>query len=968
MLAGVLEDLRYASSPGLVTSDRVPSGAAAARLWRDLNRKIGPEALFFSGQVPLMAFVDLRNRDLEDVQSTLWNVGKVPLLLAAGKKRTSIYAADLRRPSGSSAVLVAESKASSGLREFARDELESGRALAHVASQRLSGDKVDRALLRNLSYLRSSVGKDRTRTAAMDALVGGALLVRYLHDRRVLDPRHLQELTGFPDLFDVLEHGPDTAAGMFALLAERFNGDVFGALPISVRGLTQQDTSRVAALLRGDDLASGQTSLFPYDFSVIPTDLLSGVYEQLLAQDRRDQAAHYTPPWLAEVVLDEVLPWDGAGTPTVCDPACGSGTFLVSAFRRLAHRVRRDEGNLTFERARSLLVECVHGKDLNPVAASTTVFGLYLALLEELDNRTVWTSTVLPSLAGTNVITGDAFEGERLGGLDRYDLVVGNPPWMSRLTPAARTWVNRAQSPVADQQLAEAFLWRAASVLAEGGRLSLLLPAKPVLHNPGPRAIQFRRHLFSDLRVETIVDLSRLRLHGLFPHAAGAAALVVAQLKTPQPGSHRESGDGGNEGPGNRGDNDTAETSLAEDSRLLYVAVPPHPAHKVIEGLVLADSDVRRVPPDRDPAAPGLWQTRLLGGEQDEDIVARLRSLPTLGELVEDRGWISGRGYQRAGGGSLDPAGLQDLPVVDASRVSPFTLDPAVAGPLPPLHRTRSRNHYRAPLLLVRRSVTRGRLVAAFSDEDVLYPDTVIGFAAPEQDAPLLRVLEAVLNSSFAVWWHLMTGSTLAVERGTVDKVAHEGLPWPADGDELDATALAEVVAVARHRTRRSSDWQTHLDAAVFDIYGLNQFDRLVIKQALGRMTDPSLDYSRPGEVIAEQYRTVIRDILSGPLESVHHDVYLAFGTSPYGVLSVVLEPGLTEGPPAVGPILQAATALEEASPGRSGSAGLLIRKTTVLLEGNSVHVVKPAEGRLWSANEALKDARTVVSALMTAT
>jgi len=94
----------------------------------------------------------------------------------------------------------------------------------------------------------------------------------------------------------------------------------------------------VADLLRGT--RNGQLNLWPYyDFSVIPAELLSNIYEEFLAEHRRDSASFYTPGYLADLVLDEIFPEESGDRPAaVLDPACGSGMFLARAYLDRAAR------------------------------------------------------------------------------------------------------------------------------------------------------------------------------------------------------------------------------------------------------------------------------------------------------------------------------------------------------------------------------------------------------------------------------------------------------------------------------------------------------------------------------------------------------------------------------------------------------------------------------------------------------
>ena len=107
-------------------------------------------------------------------------------------------------------------------------------------------------------------------------------------------------------------------------------------------------------------------------------DVLKTLYHQLFPRSvRHDLGEYYTPDWLAELLLDE-LGYTGDPDKKILDPACGSGTFLIAAVRRIRHWF--DENRFTCGYGNRELIkkilENVIGFDLNPLAvmASRTNF------------------------------------------------------------------------------------------------------------------------------------------------------------------------------------------------------------------------------------------------------------------------------------------------------------------------------------------------------------------------------------------------------------------------------------------------------------------------------------------------------------------------------------------------------------------------------------------------------------------
>ena len=73
-----------------------------------------------------------------------------------------------------------------------------------------------------------------------------------------------------------------------------------------------------------------------FDWNKLDEDLLKMLYQELVdPADRSGLGEFYTPDWLAEMILDDI----GYKSGSLLDPACGSGTFLFCAVRRL-----RDNG------------------------------------------------------------------------------------------------------------------------------------------------------------------------------------------------------------------------------------------------------------------------------------------------------------------------------------------------------------------------------------------------------------------------------------------------------------------------------------------------------------------------------------------------------------------------------------------------------------------------------------------------
>lgn len=183
--------------------------------------------------------------------------------------------------------------------------------------------------------------------------------------------------------------------------------------------------------------------LRPVDYRNLGPEELGSVYESLLelhpainpgatdpadafrlgsgaGNERKTTGSYYTPSSLIAKLLDSALDPvldEAVARPeresallglSVVDPACGSGHFLIAAARRIARRlasVRTEEPEPSPEALRSALRDvighCVHGVDLNPMAAELCKVGLWMEALEPgkplsfLDHRIVVGNSLL---------------------------------------------------------------------------------------------------------------------------------------------------------------------------------------------------------------------------------------------------------------------------------------------------------------------------------------------------------------------------------------------------------------------------------------------------------------------------------------------------------------------------------------------------------------------------------------------
>jgi methylase of polypeptide subunit release factors len=129
--------------------------------------------------------------------------------------------------------------------------------------------------------------------------------------------------------------------------------------------------------------------LLKYDLTQIDEDFFKEIYENIVERGQRHRIGeYYTPEWLAELILREVLElwWSKSGEPPrIIDPACGSGTFLVNAIRIMKEQLKsrgwRPEDILSY------MLTSIVGVDINPLAVTIAKANYLFALGELLSHR-----------------------------------------------------------------------------------------------------------------------------------------------------------------------------------------------------------------------------------------------------------------------------------------------------------------------------------------------------------------------------------------------------------------------------------------------------------------------------------------------------------------------------------------------------------------------------------------------------
>jgi hypothetical protein len=194
--------------------------------------------------------------------------------------------------------------------------------------------------------------------------------------------------------------------------------------------------------------------------TTLSTRFLGDLYQDLSKHAKDTYALLQTPVFVEEFILDRTLepalkerPLEGF---KLIDPTCGSGHFLLGAFDRLLNRWHKHAPGLELQARVQAALDAIHGVDLNPFAVAIARFRLTVAALRasglpSLEAAPAFTfhlavgdslihgpdPDVLPGMGDRTAYMSFTYateDGPLLVNLleeGRYDVVVGNPPYIT---------------------------------------------------------------------------------------------------------------------------------------------------------------------------------------------------------------------------------------------------------------------------------------------------------------------------------------------------------------------------------------------------------------------------------------------------------------------------------------------------------------------------------------------------------
>lgn len=296
-----------------------------------------------------------------------------------------------------------------------------------------------------------------------------------------------------------------------------------------------------------------------YNFHDVDQDIIGHLYAHYATEEHRHHTGmYYTPPEVVDYILDRVgFRGKEVATATLLDPACGSGTFLVRAARRVLEAFRGEGGEIPEENlafALKAVAESLVGLDVNPFACYLAEINLLIQVMDLLEGikrlgqdvgldrfRVYNTDTLVARFPSAAFLDGDLWPEEKVKLTpEAFDFVVGNPPYVRADAPGMKEYRDAVKNQLPLREGVEGVLQKkwdlyvpfvalALEWAKPGGKVGLLVSAS-IESAPFAEAIRNR------LLQHTLLEVAHLNGKALFPDAVVDNTILVVQKASPPEG------------------------------------------------------------------------------------------------------------------------------------------------------------------------------------------------------------------------------------------------------------------------------------------------------------------------------------------------------------------------------------------------------------------------------------------------
>ncbi|MGB0982406.1 MAG: HsdM family class I SAM-dependent methyltransferase [Saprospiraceae bacterium] len=652
-------------------------------------------------------------------------------------------------------------------------------------------------LLNHLIIARKELHKEakteNLSNAIIDKLLIISILVKFLEEIKDDNGRHTlkaiyRKLNIESEQFaEVIKNGK--IFEVLGELAKEFNGKIFDQFSDDEKQSIQKANlkSLIQFLEANIEISTQQFFLWEqYNFKYLPAEVISSIYENFTGEG--EKGVVYTPIHLVNMLVDEVMPLDKYElfkdeSFKILDPACGSGVFLVAAYKRLLQWwVINNEKPIDSQTAKRILEENIYGVDVEETAVLVSIFGLTISLLDRLSPKEIWNNLKFKDLRTENVEEAN-FNNWIINNKENkekyFDVILGNPPFnaSSKGTITKKDFKEILNKEVPGNKLALMFL---ESALYFGKKVCMIIPSNVFLYNKASTNHKYRKRIFTDYTVEKIYDFTHLR-RILFHKTADTP--IIALTINNQPSKYQSI-------------EHIVVKRQFQSERKMRFEIDYYDNH--IVSYDKAISEKRHF----------VWKTNLLGGGRLFHLIYRLGLLRTLKEFInnkkkENSEWIYQSGY-KIGGKTKKKKALfieNGDKIINVSEDGRY--DISTNGEKTDMFESfPAEIMYQPPFIVFDQIIGNNNIpisiIEHYHKEYIYFNRDFVGIHAPKNDLNILRkIYQQVRNISpklYQLSALVNSGSIMIILETAIRKQDIDNLPYPENKQYLKLSSQEKAI------------------------------------------------------------------------------------------------------------------------------------------------------------------------------
>lgn len=758
------------------------------------------DAIYVMDGNPLIIFKEYTNVNdfdvnFEEFHNDIWNLNDIPVIFVVIPEEIRIYNANIFDENDARLDIFYESDFSDIINI---NTIINASFFDRYSDNFSKSKRVQDYLLENIKETRKILNNDLPLNLIHN-LIGKLIFSKYLIDRDVLSEEFF--LNNFSCTFEELFKNKNKLFDFFSIL-ENFNQDLFKITSNDMNLISEKHLNILKMLFDGRDMKNYEQDVLncPYNFKIIPIEIISNIYEIFLGDvELENGKSYYTPLFLVDYILNRTLDnkLNDNLNCKILDPTCGSGVFLVESLRRMIKKYKEANIELTPDVLISILKNNIFGIDSDENAINIAILSVQLTIYDYLSEDQI-EEFELPKLWNENFFMNDLFDLDaEFNELPKFDLIIGNPPWGAKQDLAIE-YCERNGIPISNKEIVQAILVRVGDFADINTDIALISSSK-VLYNH--HALNFREYFLNNFNLNRVLELSPIR-EKIFINADGPAAIIFYNKR------------------------------LSNSNIVEHISLKPNKLFYLLSTIVVQKSDVKNISQKDLIEHDWVWKVLLYGNVLDFHLIRRLKNMKTIGKYIDENNLIMSSGIQESSDPQMDASKYFNYNYLDVGRskkmLHRYYIDESNVEKwsIKKVHRIRDDKIFNPPYVLMKTGPNnKYQCVSTYSDKQWVFKNAVRVIKGSNDDKKILKSIVGFLNSKFLTYYAFLTFSSIGVEREQL--LVEEILNVPLVVDDTLMNYVDEILrAHIDLNEEKIESLQKHIDDLILDLLSFSDEEK----------------------------------------------------------------------------------------------------------------------------------------------